>query len=510
MRKSLVVCLAGVVALTGCTLGPNYKRPGVDMPGAGSVSKKQAKKQRKALASWWTRFDDPTLNHLIKETLHRNLKIAKQVQVIRQERAALGLANSHLYPSISAQAKAARQELSGNAGISRNGGKHLRYNQFSISGSLSYTLDLFGRLRRARQAARAQLLKSAYNKDAIRLTEISDVVTNYVTLRSEQRQIKVTRHTIKTRKQALKLDKERYKYGDINKLTLLQTRSSLQSAKAQLPTLQKQMRQTRTALAILVGKTPRQIMNRENIGQGNFHDIHIPKLPKVIPSLIINRRPDIRVAEAKLIAANANVGEAKAKFFPSISLTAMIGPQATHLNRLFDPLSMASSITGSLTQPLLDFGQRSANLNSKKAQKQEAIINYRQTLRQAFQSVKKALIAVRYTRKRLKSVRSELADYRQTLKLARTRYKAGQTNFFNVLDAQRNVYSTQLTLAQAISNRFIAIADLYKALGGGWTHKTDSLTPSMEKTMQHYDSQSHSASVVKQKSVRMHAAAQKK
>ncbi|NNC23448.1 efflux transporter outer membrane subunit [Salinisphaera sp. USBA-960] len=493
MNKLAVLGLAALVGLAGCTLGPDYKRPSVDMPSSKFASTHLSQKQRKALASWWEKFGDAKLNHMINEALDRNLKIAKQVQVVRQERAALGMANADLFPTVSGQADAARQEVSRNSASGASSADR-RSDQFSVSGTLDYEVDLFGRLRRSRQAARAQLLSSAYTQDSIRLTVIADVVTNYLTLRSLQRQIRVTQDTIETRKKGLSLDKKRYKYGAINKLTLLQTRSLLQSARAQLPPLKKQVGKQKTALAILTGKTPRQIMNHMEVADGKFSQIKVPELPKAIPSLVVDRRPDIRAAEAKLIAANADVGAAKAKFFPTFNITAMIGSKSTDVSDLFDPLSTASSITGSITQPILDFGQRSANYTSKKARKQQAVIAYRQTLRQAFKGVSDALTEVKYTKQRLQSVRSELQKYRDTLQLARTRYKAGQTNFFNVLDAQRNVYSTQLDLATSIRNRFTAIANLYKAIGGGWTHSSDSLTPAMEDTMREYDQRARDAS----------------
>lgn len=494
MNRLLALALVGVFMVTGCTLGPDYERPSVDMPSSKFESTHLSDQQRQALSSWWTKFGDPTLDDLISDALDRNLEIAKQVQIVRQERAELGMANAELYPTVSGQASAAREERSLNTTGSGGSGSDRRYNQFSVAGTLDYELDIFGRLRRAKQSARAKLLSSAYTEDSIRLTVIADVVTNYLTLRSLQRQVGVTQDAIETRKKGLNLDQKRYKYGAINKLTLLQTRSLLQSARAKLPPLKKQMEQSRTALAILTGKTPRQIMQHSKIDNGTFDDIDVPELPDVMPSLMVNRRPDIRAAEADLIAANADVGVAKAKFFPTFNLSAMIGTKAMHVGDLFDPLSTASSIAGQVTQPIVDFGRRNANYISRKAQKKQATITYRQTLRHAFKSVEDALSGNKYTEQRLSSVRSKLQNYQDTLDLARTRYKAGQTNFFTVLDAQRQVFSTQLDLATAIRNRYTAVANLYKALGGGWTHDSDSLTPGMEDTMRGYDQRTRTTS----------------
>lgn len=490
MRKILVVGLACLVAISGCTVGPDYERPSIDLPSSKLASTHLSQEQRQALAAWWKRFDDPTLTHLIQDALDRNLKIAKQVQVVREERAALGLANAQFYPTVSAQAEAAR-EYQSLAGTQTGGGgsSDRSYHTFSVAGTLSYEFNLFGKLQRAQQAAQAQLLSTVYAKDSIRLTVIADVVANYMTLRSLQRRIHATNDTIDTRKTGLDLNKKRFEFGAISKLELLQASSLLHSARAQLPPLKKQLAKQRSALAILTGKTPRQIMKRIRIPEGNFDDIHIPDLPEVIPSLVIERRPDIRAAEANLIAANANVGKAKAKFFPTFNISAMLGTKALDISDLFNPVATFSNVAGSIVQPILDFGRRSANLQIEKAQKKQAMIEYRQTVRRAFKSVSDAMNAIKYTRQRMQAVRNELDNFNAILDLAQTRYKAGQIAYFNVLDARRKVFSTKLDLAVAIRNRFTTIANLYKALGGGWTRETDSLTPAMAKTMQDYANQ---------------------
>ncbi|MGN8160160.1 efflux transporter outer membrane subunit [Salinisphaera sp. SWV1] len=493
MRSALGLIV--VILLAGCTVGPDYHRPNLDLPKSALDSTLLSKQQQQSLAYWWTRYKNPTLNKLIDQALDSNLNIALQAQKVRQARAALGYQNAQLYPSISGQAQGMRERVgngaasssgAGSTSSSSGGGSH-GFNYFSVAGSLSYELDLWGALRRSDQQARAQLLSSAYTQDSIRLQTVADVVTNYMSLRSYQRQIRVTKQTIKTRKRALSLDNKRYQYGAIDKLTLLQTRSSLQSARAQLPPLEQQEAKLRTSLAILTGKTPRQIMAATKLPKGDFSDITLPKgLPAVLPSTLVNRRPDVRAAEASLIAANANVGVAKARFFPTFNLSAMIGTQAFKVDNLFEPFTKVEQAGGSITAPILDFGRINAQYRSAKAQKAEAEIQYRQTVRQAFQDVRNALDEVKYTRERLKQVRQEVDSYRQTLTLAKLRYHAGATNYFNVLDAQRNLLSSQLNLAQAIASRFTATADLYKALGGGWTDGSDSLTPAMQKVANHY------------------------
>ncbi|MES1926454.1 efflux transporter outer membrane subunit [Salinisphaera sp. T31B1] len=503
MRKA--VLLVAVAGLSACTLGPDYERPDIDLPNSALDATLLSQSQQDAMAYWWTRYRDPQLNELIDDALDDNLDIALQAARFREARAQLGLANANLFPSIEGQANATRQKTSGavpSSGGSSSGagggvgggsssggasGSGVRYNYFSVAASLSYELDVFGGLRRADEQARAQLLSSAYTRDSVRLSVVSDVVTNYMSLLSAERQIRVTRETIQTRQKGLDLDKQRYKYGAIDKLTLLQTESLLQTARAQLPPLLQQASQLRSSLAILTGRTPRQIMGDPNIDASSFDEISLPEdLPVVLPSLLVERRPDIRAAEASLIAANANVGVAKARFFPTFNLTAMIGTEALDVDDLFEPYSEVQSVSGAITAPIFDFGRRQANFDTAVAQKDAAEIMYRQTVRQAFKEVHDALDAVQLTEDRLQAVRKQVDAFQETLRLARLRYDVGRTAFFDVLDAQRQLFSSQLDLATAIRDRFTATADLFKALGGGWTENSDSLPPGLEATRDSY------------------------
>lgn len=490
MRSALLLC--AVVVLAGCAVGPDYERPNTDLPKSAFDSTLLSQKQQKSLAYWWTRYRDPTLNKLIDQALDSNLDIALQAQKVRQARAELGYQNAQLYPSVKGQAKGMRERAGGRAAQAEGNAmaptdQISRSNQFSVSGSLSYELDFWGALRRADEQARAQLLSSAYTQDSIRLQTVADVVANYTSLRSYQRQIRVTKETIRTREQGLSLDQKRYKYGAIDKLTLLQTQSLLKSARAQLPPLEQQEAKLRTSLAILTGKTPRQIMAATKLPQGDLADLTLPRdLPVVLPSTLINRRPDVRAAEASLIAANANVGVAKARFFPTFNLSAMLGTEALQVGDLFQPYTKIEQAGGSITAPILDFGRINAQYRSAKAQKSQAEIRYRQTVRQAFQEVRNALDEVKYSRERLEQIQDQVDSYRQTLKLANLRYQVGRTDYFDVLDAQRSLFSSQLDLSQAIADRFTATADLFKALGGGWTDDSDSLTPAMQEVSDDY------------------------
>lgn len=489
MRSAAILC--AVMILAGCAVGPDYKRPDLDLPKSALNSTLLSDKQQKSMAYWWTQYRDPVLNQLIDQALDANLDIALQAQKIREARAELGYKNADLFPSIQGQAEGMRKRVGQRSADYAGGGRHAMHrSDFSVAGSLNYEVDLWGALRRGSEQARAQLLSSAYTKDSIRLQTIADIVTNYMSLRSNQLQVQVTKNTIKARQKQYDLDKNRFKYGAIDKLTLLQTRSALKDATSQLPDLKEQGAKLASSLAILTGKTPSQIMDAANqIPDGDFDDVSLPgDLPVVMPSALVNRRPDIRAAEASLIAANANVGVAKARFFPTFNLSAMIGTGATHVGDLFGSMTKVGQAGGDLTAPILDFGRINAQYRSAKAQKAQAEIQYRQALRQAFKEVRDALAEVKYSRQRLDEIQDQVDSYKENLSLAKTRYEAGRVDYYDVLTAQRNLFSSQLNRADAIANRFTATADLFKALGGGWTDSSDSLTPSMHNVMDSYES----------------------
>ncbi len=497
MAKRLIL-LAALLLLSACTLGPDYERPELDLPSSELDATLLSEAQREAMAYWWTRFRDPALNRLIDSALDDNLDIALQAARLREGRAQLGLANAQLYPTLQGQVEATHQKTGGassprsGAGASGAGagagggasplqGSGQGFDYFSVAAVLSYELDIFGALRRGRESAAAQLLSSAYTRDSIRLSVISDVVATYMSLRASQRQIRVTQQTIETREQALTLDEKRYELGAIGQLELLQTRSLLASARAQLPQLRQQASELESALAILTGKTPREIMVEADVEPGDFDDIHLPGgLPVVLPSALVNRRPDIRAAEATLIATNANIGVVKAQFFPSFNLSAMIGTAALDIDNLFEPYSETRSLAGAITAPILTFGRLEARYDTAVARREQAEIMYRSTVRTAFGEVRDALVAVQLTQERVQAVRLQAEAFADTLELARIRYEVGRVAFFAVLDAQRQLFQAQLTLAEAIRDRFVATANLFKALGGGWTANSDSISRNLK------------------------------
>lgn len=471
-RLLLIVLMSGW--LSACALTPDYQRPALDLPDADSpAAAARAEQQRQAMVDWWQRFDDPVLDKLIQTALNENLNIALQASRIRQARAQLGLARAQFFPTIGGQFNASRSQASVLANPVSAGSRYR--DNYAVSAALDYEINLFSALA-GHEAAQAQLLATAYSYDALRLSVVGDIVANYMSLRSTQRNIRITRATIKSRTESFELAQKRYQFGAIDKLTLLQQKALLAEVRSRLPQLQEQASQLESALAILTGMTPREIMQDADIAPAPLSDITLPgDLPALLPSVLVNRRPDIRAAEAQLVAADAAVSVAKAQYFPTLNLTALIGTAAPGFGDLFGALSGTGSLGGSLLAPLLSFGRIAAQVDSAEEQRKQAVLAYRLTVRRAFGEVRDALIGVQVTQQRVEATKRQVEAYQQTLALARDRYNVGRVGLGDVLEAQRQLYSAQLALSGAIRDRFVATANLFKALGGGWTLATDAV-----------------------------------
>jgi multidrug efflux system outer membrane protein len=461
--------LAAALAVSACTVGPDYERPKSDLPETWQSEMLDQAGDTADYGSWWQRYEDPTLTRLVEQALDRNLDIQAQAARVRQARAALGLAEAEQYPTVDLQADVARQRASEH-GISAGGGD--TFDTFSLAGSLNYELDLWGRVAREEEAARARLFGSLFTKEAVRLNVVTDIVTTYYNLRASERQLRIARETVQSREQTLQLEQARRDAGAIASLPVRQAQAELETTRSQIPPLQDQVRRQRTALAILVGATPREIVERIDTSGPALGQARMPaEMPDVLPSELLERRPDIRAAEATLAAANADIGVAKSQWYPSVNLAGLLGVDAIEGDDLFEAGARTWSVGGSLLQPLLYFGRIEASVESAEAARERATMSYRRTVRTAFQEVDDALAALSAANQRLGARQRQVDALRDTLDLARRRYEGGFTSFINVLDAQRGLLDAQLALAEAGRDRLTAMATLYKALGGGWSDK---------------------------------------
>jgi len=448
--------------LTACMVGPNYHRPSVQTPttyrDVSGNPQLQAQATSYADLPWWQVFQDPKLQELIRTALKQNYDVQLATERISAARAQLAVTRSSLFPQVQ--------------GVGNfNGGKEFNfqttYNFLTLAADATFQLDLFGRLRRATEAARAQVLATEAARQTVILTLVSDVASDYFALLQLDLQLQITRGTVATQIDSVKLTTRRLEYGVATKLDVLQAHQTLDTANAQIPDLERQIAQEEDAISILLGNYPQGVPRGLALAEQNLP----PEIPPGVPSSIVERRPDIREAEQNLIAANAQIGVAKAQFFPQISLTGSAGGA---FGRSSAFASFMSSQTGTwsygaqVTQPIFTGGALRGNLHLAESQQKQAVIAYRQTIQRAFGDVSDALIGYeKFHQVRIRQQES-VADLQESVRLSKLRYQGGTTTYLEVLDGQRSLYAAELTLAQARGNEYQSLVQIYRALGGGW------------------------------------------
>ena len=465
---------AGAVALAlwlgACSLAPHQNPPLPALPAGWNDPVLDAATSPPA-ADWWRQFGDAELNRLVAQALDANLDLALAAARVEEARALLAGARAELWPTLDAQADASRQR-----GAATTGSGQVR-NLYSVAGVLGYELDLFGRLRSASDAARARLLESAYTADAMRLTVVTDVVGAYLDLRSAERQLAITEATVIAREQALELERARLRLGAGTELTLRQAEAELASTRALAASLRDTVSRSGTALAVLTGATPKALIESPP-PPGEFSTLALPAaLPRVLPSELLQRRPDIRAAEAALRAADADIGTARAQWFPRISLTALIGSDALRVGDLFGGPAYNWSLGSSLVAPLLDFGRVKAQVEGAQARRQQAEILYRQTVQTAFAEVRDALSMLREAQARERVQTEAVRALERALALAELQYRSGRGLYLDVLVAQRSLLSAQIDQTTAAHDARLATTTLFKALGGGWVDASAGAAP---------------------------------
>jgi len=450
----------GIVA--GCKVGPNYHRPVVQPPTAYRDLSENPQVQAQAASyadlPWWQVFQDPQLQELIRIALKQNYDLQLATERINEGRAQLSITRSRLFPQVQA-----------NGDFS--GGKEHNFqtksNFLLLTADAAFQLDFFGRLRRANEAARAQLFATEDARQTVILTLVSDVASDYFALLQLDLQLQITRETVKTQEDSVKLTKLRVDHGVATKLDVLQAQQVLDSANAQIPDLERRIAQEENAISILLGSYPQAVPR----GQPLVEQPLPPEVPPGLPSSLIERRPDIREAEQILVAANAEIGVAKAQFFPQISLTGSGGGsfgRSSAFSSLMSSQAGIWSYGAQVSQPIFTGGALRGNLRLAKSQHQSTLIAYRQAIQHAFGDVSDALIGYeKFHQVRLRQ-EDTVKDLQESVRLSDMRYKGGTTTYLEVLDGQRSLFSAELTLAEARGAEYQSLVQLYRALGGGW------------------------------------------
>ena len=461
LSKLLITVLAFGL-LTACMVGPAYHRPSIQTPTVyrDLTANPQLQAQAASYADlpWWQVFQDPKLQELIRTALKQNYDLQLATERINAARAQLTITRASLFPQV---------QGAGNFSGGKESNFQTKYNFLTLAADATFQLDLFGRLRRETEAARAQLLATDAARQTVILTLVSDVAGDYFALLQLDLQLQITQQTVNTQIDSVKLTTRRLQYGVATKLDVLQAQQTLDTANAQIPDLERQIAQEEDAISILLGNYPHDVPRGLPLVEQNLP----PEIPPGLPSSIIERRPDIREAEQNLVAANAEIGVAKAQFFPQVSLT---GSGGGTFGRSSAFASFMSSQVGTWTygaqvmQPIFTGGALRGNLHLAESQQKQAIIAYRQTIQRAFGDVSDALIGYeKFHQVRIRQQES-VADLQESVRLSTLRYQGGTTTYLEVLDGQRSLYAAELTLAQARGNEYQSLVQVYRALGGGW------------------------------------------
>jgi multidrug efflux system outer membrane protein len=460
MRR-LVTPLALGLVLAGCTLGPNYQRPAVPAPEVWRDGPPAPETASLADLAWWELFEDDELRRLVQAATEANKDLRIAATRVDQARAQLGLTRSAQFPEINAGASATTNRLSDNVGPRGLGGET---GLLSTTADLAFEIDLWGRLRRATEAARAELLASEEARRAVVMRLVSDVASAYLRLRQLDMELDTTQRNVASRRGSLQLVRDRFEAGLTSALDLRQAEAELASTAAQIPDLERQVAQTENQLSILLGRNPGGISRGRPLTGQTFP----PSVPAGLPSALLERRPDVRQAEDALIAANARIGVAKAAFFPQVSLTGFFGVESVALSDLFTGPSRIWQFGPTVTVPMFNAGRNRANLALTEAQQREALLGYEQAIQQAFREVEDALIAHRKAREALTEQEAAARASREALNIAEFRYTSGLTSYLSVLDAQRTLLAAEVAESRTLLSQLVAVVQLYRALGGGW------------------------------------------
>jgi multidrug efflux system outer membrane protein len=459
-----------VLLLAGCMVGPDYHRPDVVVP----AEWRTGPEQRNSLAdlAWWEVFNDPILQELIRGAFDANRDLQVAVARIFEGRAQLGVARAALFPQIGGGASYDyTRPYSSNSFFLKSfpsgpGGSILpEGDDYKASVDLTFELDLWGRLRRATEAARAELLANEDNWRAVLTTLVADVARAYFDLLELDRELEIARRTLATREASLDLQRRRAAQGLATQLDVARADAEVAVASATVHEVDRRTAQTENGLNVLLGRNPGPVRRGAALDAQRVP----PEVPPGLPSALLERRPDIRQAEGRLVAANARIGEAKAAYFPRISLTGMFGVESVSLSDLFTGGSKVWQAGPTMTVPIFTAGRISNTVRAREAQQQQAVAQYLQTIQQAFREVDDALVFHQKVREIRADRERRVAALGQALVLANLRYERGLATYLDVLDAQRQLFQAELELASTMRDQLTAVVQVYKALGGGWS-----------------------------------------
>lgn len=468
MTKLAYAFVLSAALLAGCAVGPNYKRPQVETPAAHRApdgATAAAGAESFALTPWREIFDDPVMHELVETALTDNFDLRIAAERMEQMRAQFGISTSRLYPTVDAQAKfTAQRGSSAGSIIFVPRGTNLDVSYTDAGGLFNWELDLWGRLRRLREAARAQYLASEDARYGIQTALIADVSFAYLQLRELDLELEIAEKTRRIAEDGLRLTQLRRANGVATGLDVRQSETLLYLATSQLAETRRAIEQQENAINLLLGGSPGSVKRGKALGE-----IAGPaSIPADLPSTLLDRRPDIRQAEQQLIAANAQIGAAKAQYFPTISLTSAVGGQSRALSDLFTGPARLWSFSPGATAPIFNAGRIRNEVKYSEAVQREAALTYQKTVQTAFREVSDSLIAYTHLQEQREQQELLVNSLRESARLSNSRYRGGLDSYLQVLDAERNLFNGELALAQLQLAELNSVVQVYRALGGGW------------------------------------------
>ncbi|HSE41628.1 MAG TPA: efflux transporter outer membrane subunit [Acidobacteriota bacterium] len=474
MKRILCFCTVLALFLTGCKLGPNYSRPPIHSPEAW----KEPVQMDSTLANvqWWEVFQDPQLQDLIRIALEENKDLKIAVERIEEARAFYGFQRADLYPQVDANASASHQEISRESIPQLPEGVDRTTPLYTLGASVFWELDFFGRIRRATEAERAILLSTEEARRFAVITLVSDVAVAYMELRDLDLRLEISRRTLLSREEYVKLARLRFEGGLTSELDWRQAEAEYFRTEAIVKDFENFVAQKENEISVLLGRNPGHIIRGRSLEEQPVP----PQVPSGLPSELLERRPDIAQAEQLLVSSNARIGEAKALLYPRISLTGFFGWESTDLGDVVSGPARTWNIAGNLLQPIFNAGKNQRRVEVTESQYRQTLYAYESTIIQAFREVEDSLVDYQKSGERRVSQASRVEAERRVLTLAEVRYRGGVSDYLEVLDAQRSLFDAELDSVISIRNQLVALVRLYKALGGGWTEPAPTNTPEQQ------------------------------
>lgn len=467
MTKFAVLTLA-LAGLAGCTLGPDYARPSINAPEQWRIDGSTANDL--ADGQWWRQFNDPVLDALVEDSLRGNLDVRIAAARVDQFLGALNATRSQLFPQIGYGADASRAQASRIGQPPLPPGADPYFSLYQASLGTAWQVDLFGRVQRLSEAAQAQVYASEQAQRGVVLTLVSNVATGYIGLRALDRQLEIAKATSDNFNETARIFELRFKAGIVSKTEVMQITSQAQQAKAAIPAFEQAIAAQENLISILLGRNPGPIARGKSIDQ-----LVTPQIPSGLPSTLLARRPDILQAEQNLVAANANVGAAKALYFPNISVTGLLGSVSTAFSEWFTEPASTMLLGASVTGPIFTFGGIKGQVKSAEAQKQQAILAYRLTILNAFRETDDALTGSYKKAIEVAEQQKRVDALREFARLSKRRFEQGMTGYLDVLIAENELFAADLASVRLQADRNTQVINVYRAMGGSWVDASNSI-----------------------------------